>query len=340
MVSLALLQGIFLTQESNWGLLHCRWILYQLRYQGSPLRSCTHTNLVSNSILLKLCRRKNTRLLLPWILWHSPAWLSNLSLLTREGGTVLEVLSLLCFPFAWQSTKATLSFSVALSPYFCLALVHREPTFCQHFWSTCSSIRPTPILQHHFGASMHFLISFLSLATSLLHTLDPIFHLNNLFFTNPLKALWPLSLPSPDKSSYLDVLGSFLHQGWGEFRMKADKWYRVSVAILGSAAVKRHFIPITLLLPIFLRKRDQPESLRIFFQFGMKRTTACNVGGVYLNQKSGWIVSLPNLYFNYSNWLESYKVCRTFTKGRKLGEQGWKQLLGKKRWSCFKFISK
>lgn len=131
------------------------------------------------------------------------------------------------------------------------------------------------------------------------------------------------------------MLGSFLHQGWGEFRMKADKRYRVSVAILGSAAVKRHFIPVTLLLPIFLRKRCQPESLRISFQFGMKRTTACNAGRVYLNQKSGWIVSLPNLYFNYSNWLESYKVCQTFTKGRKLGEQGWKQLLGKKKMELF-----
>ena len=29
-----LLQGIFLTQESNQGLLHCRWILYQLSCQG------------------------------------------------------------------------------------------------------------------------------------------------------------------------------------------------------------------------------------------------------------------------------------------------------------------
>ena len=37
--SLSLLQEIFLTQESNWGLLHCRWILYQLSYQGSP-RQC------------------------------------------------------------------------------------------------------------------------------------------------------------------------------------------------------------------------------------------------------------------------------------------------------------
>ena len=34
--SLSILQGIFLTQELNWGLLHCRWILYQLSYQGSP----------------------------------------------------------------------------------------------------------------------------------------------------------------------------------------------------------------------------------------------------------------------------------------------------------------
>ena len=30
--SLSLLQWIFQTQESNWGLLHCRWILYQLSH--------------------------------------------------------------------------------------------------------------------------------------------------------------------------------------------------------------------------------------------------------------------------------------------------------------------
>ena len=33
---LSLLQGNFWTQESNWGLLHCRRILYQLSLQGSP----------------------------------------------------------------------------------------------------------------------------------------------------------------------------------------------------------------------------------------------------------------------------------------------------------------
>ena len=34
--SLSLLQGIFPTQESNPGLPHCRWILYQLTHKGSP----------------------------------------------------------------------------------------------------------------------------------------------------------------------------------------------------------------------------------------------------------------------------------------------------------------
>ena len=34
--SLSLLQKIFPTQESNRGLLHCKWILYQLSYEESP----------------------------------------------------------------------------------------------------------------------------------------------------------------------------------------------------------------------------------------------------------------------------------------------------------------
>ena len=34
--SLSLLQGIFLTQGLNPGLLHCRQILYSLSHQGSP----------------------------------------------------------------------------------------------------------------------------------------------------------------------------------------------------------------------------------------------------------------------------------------------------------------
>ena len=41
--SFSLLQGIFLTQKLNWGVLYCKWILYQLSYQGSPykvLKNC------------------------------------------------------------------------------------------------------------------------------------------------------------------------------------------------------------------------------------------------------------------------------------------------------------
>ena len=38
----SLLQGIFPTQGSNPGLLHCRWILYQLSYEGSPWDRYNH----------------------------------------------------------------------------------------------------------------------------------------------------------------------------------------------------------------------------------------------------------------------------------------------------------
>ena len=40
--SLSLLQWIFPTQESNRGLLHCRWILYQLSYQESQVTRLSH----------------------------------------------------------------------------------------------------------------------------------------------------------------------------------------------------------------------------------------------------------------------------------------------------------
>ena len=35
-IALRLWRKTFLTQQSNWGLLHCRQILYQLSYEGSP----------------------------------------------------------------------------------------------------------------------------------------------------------------------------------------------------------------------------------------------------------------------------------------------------------------
>ena len=37
----ALIQGLFLTQGSNSGLPHCRWVLYHLSHQGSPVTYIT-----------------------------------------------------------------------------------------------------------------------------------------------------------------------------------------------------------------------------------------------------------------------------------------------------------
>ena len=46
--SLSLLQRIILTQELNQGLLHCRRILYQLSYQGSPNHLGVHLIIQDN----------------------------------------------------------------------------------------------------------------------------------------------------------------------------------------------------------------------------------------------------------------------------------------------------
>ena len=45
-----LLQGIFLTQGSNPGLLHCRQMLYRLCYQESPILILTTTKMILKSV--------------------------------------------------------------------------------------------------------------------------------------------------------------------------------------------------------------------------------------------------------------------------------------------------
>ena len=72
----ALLQGIFPTQGSNPGLPHCRQILYQLSYQGSPYNAVCKLNLnktEGNEKNLKaVCVYKNTlhcqHLIVSWLL--------------------------------------------------------------------------------------------------------------------------------------------------------------------------------------------------------------------------------------------------------------------------------
>ena len=61
--SRSLLQWIFLIQESNRGVLHCRWILYQLSYQGSPLKyQIPYLNLPSVSFWISFSK------------WTPPKW--------------------------------------------------------------------------------------------------------------------------------------------------------------------------------------------------------------------------------------------------------------------------
>ena len=59
--SLSLLQGIFLTKESNWGFLHCRQILYQLSCQGSPSASQPPSSADSTLLLLLLLLSRISR---------------------------------------------------------------------------------------------------------------------------------------------------------------------------------------------------------------------------------------------------------------------------------------
>ena len=72
--SLSLLQGIFLTQESNQGLLHCRKILYQLSYWGSPLTSSECISSVWILPFKEWCSTKLHKNLLSWLhLFPAPA---------------------------------------------------------------------------------------------------------------------------------------------------------------------------------------------------------------------------------------------------------------------------
>ena len=60
------LQQIFPIQESNWDLLHCRWILSQLSCQGSPFLGKS-IPIWGNSKLQRLCNRN---MLFPFKAWQ------------------------------------------------------------------------------------------------------------------------------------------------------------------------------------------------------------------------------------------------------------------------------
>ena len=88
---LSLLQGIFLTQESNWGLLHCRRILYQLSYQGKTIAltrgtfvgkvMSLHFNILSKLVITFLPTSKC--LLLSWLSWGNAFYMLSTRVLGR-----------------------------------------------------------------------------------------------------------------------------------------------------------------------------------------------------------------------------------------------------------------
>ena len=72
--SCSLLQWIFPTRESNQGLLHCRWTLYQLSYQGRPLKyQIPYLNLPSDYFWISFSK------------WTPPKWKLCLYLLLHLG---------------------------------------------------------------------------------------------------------------------------------------------------------------------------------------------------------------------------------------------------------------
>ena len=103
----SLLQGIFLTQGSNLGLLHCRQILYHLSHQGSP-------ELVGFSNWLRRRQWHPTPVLLPG---KSHGWRSlvGYSLWVCKESDMTEPLTL-SLPFVTNFTSQIFFKSIALSP--------------------------------------------------------------------------------------------------------------------------------------------------------------------------------------------------------------------------------
>ena len=90
--SLSLLQGIFPTQGSNPGLLHCRLILYRLKHQGSPVVLLTESlNNAQNWALPYYRYLVQIRLLQGWC---TTSWLCLLRL--SSGTTSTKKLTLIC----------------------------------------------------------------------------------------------------------------------------------------------------------------------------------------------------------------------------------------------------
>ena len=88
--SLSLLQWIIPTQESNPGLLHCRWILYQLSYQESPanLSKLLYSSVSGSVRGREQYQLHKTVLRMKWVDDYKVVWATTLSPLSLQVSTV------------------------------------------------------------------------------------------------------------------------------------------------------------------------------------------------------------------------------------------------------------
>ena len=94
--SLSLLQGIFPTRGSNLGLLHCRWILYLLSHQGSPL----------GSMQREYSRQRKQQVQRPWA-WQNSKGPASVEAGGGEPGFVGPCMPVeACWLFLWPKWEA------------------------------------------------------------------------------------------------------------------------------------------------------------------------------------------------------------------------------------------
>ena len=113
--SLSLLQGIFPTQGSNPGLLHCRWFLYQLSHKGSPRIlewypfpspgdppdpgiELGPPALQADSLSTELSGKPTESLLNPHTLWSIPICVIFLILSSAAPAKLIQLCPTLCDP--------------------------------------------------------------------------------------------------------------------------------------------------------------------------------------------------------------------------------------------------
>ena len=172
----SLLQGIFPTQGSNWGLPCCRQILYCLSHQGSP---CLNGGSAFRTSVICEC------LSVPWMLLEIKIFITEQSLNFGEASLILVILSwnplFWCLHLAWGPARIwrlllCLSFYLSFQLYFAiscnshpLGFVFRPhrilPTFFSRLFSRLSKTslkwvgfsRADPFFQLNFDQESSFL---------------------------------------------------------------------------------------------------------------------------------------------------------------------------------------